>query len=459
MGSTIIKKGVGLLPADWPGFLATMALGFQHFVAIFPATVLVPALVGFNVSTTLLVSGMATLLALMVTKGRIPLYYGSSFSVIAPIMVVMAVNGGGESAIRIAQVGILAGAVIEVAVGFWVMKVGPEKVYKILPPIVTGPIAMIIAFSLASAAVGMASGMSVLKNADGQSISSMTWWLVAFVTWATTIIWSKTLKGKGLLGMLPILGGATVGYLVSIPLGLVNLAPLGQAAFLRAPRISLPNFSSPGAIGAILAIAPAVIAQIPESLSHLVQVDGAVQRIAKKSERTTPSMLSLVGLNQIADGVGDIVCGLLGGTMGTNYGETISTIIASGSATIFAIVFAALFAIVSSFNGHIEALVGSIPTAVTGGLALYLFGAFGAVGIEMLKQVEDLQEPENVAVLSIILMLGLGGIAYGGILPIPLPAVFSKFLPGGVPAIATAAFVGIATNALLKRAPGIKTKA
>lgn len=442
----VVPKRIGLLPHEFPGILATIGLGFQHFIAIFPATVLVPILTGFNVSVTLFASGLATLAALAVNRFRIPLYYGSSFSAIAAVAMVVKANGGGVDGVRVAQVGIFVAGIVQVLAGYMITKLGPQKVYHLLPARVTGPVAMIIAYALAATAIDMASG-----SCCGFAQGNVAWWTVAIVTCLATVFWSVLIK-RGLLGMLPILGGATIGYLASGFVGLLDFTKVGSAQLFRFPQVTLPAFTHPGALAAMVAIVPVVIATIPESLAHLLQIGAAVDQIAKDAgKRSKEDLTRLTGLNQISDGVGDLVTGFFGGAMGTNYGETVATVVVSRAATVWAVAAAAVIAILSSFSGHLEAIINTIPAAVTGGLALYLFGAFGVVGIKMLQDVRgDLLEPKNLAVISLILIIGIGGgNKWGGSMPIPLTGVLTNLFPGGIPAIALAALVGILLNAII----------
>lgn len=359
---------------------------------------------------------------------------------------VVKVNGGGTEGVRVAQVGIFVAGIVQVLAGWLIVKAGPQKVYRLLPARVIGPVAMIIAYALAATAIDMASG-----SCCGFAQGNATWWAVAIVTCLATVLWSVSVK-KGLLGMLPILGGAIVGYIASGFFGLLDFSKVASAQLIRTPQVTFPAFTSPGALAAIVAIVPVVIATIPESLAHLLQIGAAVDQIAEDTgKRPKGDIKQLAGVNQMSDGVGDIITGFFGGAMGTNYGETVATVVVSRAATVFAVATAAAIALLSSFSGHLEALINTIPTPITGGLALYLFGAFGVVGIKMLRQVKgDLLEPKNLAVIALILIIGIGGgNKWGGSLPIPLSGTMATFFPGGIPAIALASLVGILLNAAI----------
>src|SRR5512140_54508 len=241
-------KVIGYLPQDTPGAGAMLSLGFQQFLTMFPATVLVAILTKFDIGVTLLASGLGTIIALLVTKRRIPMYYGSSFSYIAVVITVMnkfAPACYGDPAqfycadgVRIVQLGILLTGVFEILVGLLIMRIGKNALDRILPPIVTGSMAMVIGIALANAALGNAGNWAAAEVA-GKA------WTVAFITLIATILFSVYLRGKGLWGMLPILLGAVFGYLVSIPFGLVHLDQVIAAPWFAVPKITFPAFENP----------------------------------------------------------------------------------------------------------------------------------------------------------------------------------------------------------------------
>ncbi len=225
-GKTETKtKVLGYLPQDTPKIGPLLSLGFQQFLTMFPATVVVALLTKFDVGVTLFTSGLGTIIALLVTKRKIPMYYGSSFSYMAVIITVMTKFAPAcyanpdtvycADGVRIAQLGILLTAVFEILIGLLIMRVGKSVLDRFLPPVVTGSMAMVIGIALANAALGPAGNWAAPEIA---------WkvWLVAFITLIATILFSVYLRGKGLLGMLPILLGAIFGYLVSIPFGLLD---------------------------------------------------------------------------------------------------------------------------------------------------------------------------------------------------------------------------------------------
>jgi uracil permease len=432
---------LGYMPEDAPSWGAMVSLGFQQVLTMFPATVLVAILTKFDVGVTLLASGIGTIVALLVTKRRIPMYYGSSFSYITVIITVMSLyapecfNDPSQfycpEGVRLAQVGIMATGVLEILAGLLIMRIGKAALDKVLPPIVTGSVAIVIGIALAGAALNMASAN----------------WFVAFVTLIVTIAFSVYLQGKGLLGMLPILLGATVGYLIAIPLGLVNFAPVMAAPWLRVPNFTLPAFTDPRAWSVAISIALIAIATIPESTAHLYQMSLYIDQLAKDLGRAPKSIKNLIGLNLVGDGADDLVVGFLGGCAGTNYGENNSLMAITRNYSVPVLFTASAIAILLGFVGKLAALVNTLPVAVTGGLAIYLFGVIGKQGVALIQSERvNLFDPKNLAIGATILVLGIGG-AMGlkdGLYPFQIPVLF----PNGIPAIVFAAIVGILLNAL-----------
>lgn len=436
---TITPVVKGYMPQDLPHWYEMVSLGLQQVLTMFPATVLVAALTKFDVGTTLLTSGLGTIIALLVSRRRIPLYYGSSFSYIAVIISVMTLYFPVQikdaavfyipEGVRLVQVGILGTAVVEILVGLLIMRVGKAALDKVLPPVITGSIAIVIGISLAGTAVNEAS------NA----------WGIAVITLLVTGAASVYLQNKGLLGMLPILIGAFIGYLCSIPFGLVNFGPLADAAWIRLPAITLPAFEDPRAWGIIFSIALIAIATVPESTAHLYQMSLYIDTLAKQLGRAPTSIKNLIGLNLIADGAQDTIAGLFGGAAGTNYGENNSLMAITRSYSTAVLMTAGVIAIGLAFIGKLTALVNTIPVAVIGGLMIYLFGVIGMQGVALIKAEKvNLFEPRQLFIGSVILVLGIGG-SLGlpnGIYPFNIPVLF----PNGIPAIVFSAIVGILIN-------------
>lgn len=413
-----------------------ISLGFQHVLTMFPATVLVALLTGFDPGVTLFASGLATVIALLGSGMRIPMYYGSSFSYIAAIRGVTVPAGAAApnpALAPLAQVGIIGTAVVNVIAGLIVRSVGKARLDRVLPPVVTGSVAVVIGIALGKAALDLATGTCCNPAAVSK------WWTVAFITLLVTIIFSVYLRGRGLIGMLPVLLGAIVGYIVAWFFGLVNFAPVGQAAWLRVPNFSFPAFGDPKAWATIFAIAPIAIATIPESTAHLYQISLYVDRTAEQLRRGKFEIKKLIGLNLILDGVGDGVNGLLGGCAGTNYGENNSLMVITRNYSAPVLVAAGVIAILLGFVGKLAALVQTLPPAVTGGLAIYLFGVIGLQGVAlMMAEGVDFFDPRQLAIGASILVVGIGGAAFpGGNIPI---------WGWQLPSIATSAVAGILIN-------------
>ena len=433
------KKIEGYLPNDSPPIGRMIVLGFQHVLTMFPATVLVALLVGFDVGTVLTVSGVATITALILSKmlaGKfIPLYYGSSFSYIAATLAITNAEFGVYAAdkVAIAQVGIVATGVINIIVGLIIKYAGGRKaIDRVLPPVITGSVAAVIGIALAFAALDMASAH----------------WGVAIITLVLTIAFSVYLQGRGFFGLIPVLLGAIAGYLVGALFGLVDASGIGAASWFVIPKFTLPAFSSPQAWEAIAAIAIIAIATIPESTAHLYQISLYVDNLAENMGKEKYNLRDLIGLNLVLDGIGDMINGLFGGVAGTNYGENNSLMAITLNYSGPVLIAAGAISMLLGFIGKLEALVATVPLAVSGGLAIYLFGVIGMQGIAlMVENKVSLFSSRNLAVGAVIMVVGIGGnIGYpNGFLPIP---IFQSVFPSGLPAIATAAVLGILINAI-----------
>ena len=440
MASVTKKERVfGYMPEDTPPIGSMVSLGFQQVLTMFPATVLVAILTKFDVGVTLLAGGLGTIIALLVSRRRIPMYYGSSFSYITVVITVMSqfvpecFNDPNTvycpEGVRLVQVGIIGTAVFEILIGLLIMRVGKAALDKVLPPVITGSVAIVIGIALAGSALDMAGAH----------------WGVAFITLIATVLFSVYLQGRGLLGMLPILLGAVVGYIVAVPLGLIDFAVIGAAPWLRVPAITLPAFGDARAWGAIISISLIAIATIPESTAHLYQMSLYIDQLAKELGRAPLKIKNLIGLNLVADGCDDLVVGMLGGCAGTNYGENNSLMAITRNYSVPVLMVAGAIAILLGFVGKLAAVVNTLPVAVTGGLSIYLFGVIGMQGVALIQSEKvNLFEPRQLAVGAIILITGIGGNLglENGVYPFHVPV----FFPNGIPAIVFAALVGILLN-------------
>jgi len=431
---------IGYLPDERPSFGRLILFAFQQILVMFPATVLVALLTGFHISTTIFASGFATLCFILVTKGKIPLYYGSSFSYIAAIVGITGATYGtpaSDARIGQAQFGIILSGLVSIVAGIVIVKWGSKIIDRVLPPVVTGPIAMIIGFSLAGVALTQAAGMN-------GGVASSASWVVALITLTAILILTVALK-KGVASQLPILFGILIGYVVALlsdlifQTDLVNFSRVFTEGVVNVPHFTLPIPSWT----AVLAIMPIALATIPESTAHLYQLDLYVNNLAREKGAKEYDIQNKLGINLIGDGVGDMVSALVGGPAGTNYGENISTMAITKNFSIWVLGAAAILTMALSFLTPLANLIGTIPSAVMGGASVYLFGVIGAQGIAiMIEKKVNLFSARNLGVIAVILVIGIGG-TYGfagGLIDI-----FGIKLP----AIATASIVGILLNLVL----------
>lgn len=439
-------KVFGYLPNDQPPVGQMILLGFQHVLTMFPATVLCALLMGFPVPTVLTITGFGTIVALIGSKlamGKyIPLYYGSSFSYIAAVTAITNPTFGVPADPRIlsvVQAGFLATGIINVLIGLLIRVAGGKKaVDVVLPASVTGPVACTIGIGLGAAALNNASGYLV------EPMGLVSWWVVALITLTAAILFSVYLQDKGFIGMLPILLGALTGYLVAIPFGLVNIVMGGD--IIRIPAFTFPVFNDPLTLTAIFGVGVMAIATIPESTAHLYQISLYVDHLAEEQGREKYNLSEYIGLNLMLDGLNDIVNGIFGSTAGTNYGENNSLMVITRNYSGPVLLTAGGIAILLGFLGPLADVVNSMPTAVAGGLSIYLFGVIGMQGIAlMISEKVNLYDPRQLAIGAVILIVGIGGnIGYsGGFLPFP---ILKGLFPNGLPAIATAAVMGILLN-------------
>ena len=455
------KEVIGYLPDERPSPLKLLLYAIQQVIVMFPATIAVALITGFQVSTTLFASGLATICFVFISGKKIPMYYGSSFSYLSAISGLVAAQGFAKSngilpteAIQIAQFGIIASGLVSIAAGFLVRFSGKNAVEKVLPATITGSIAMIIGLTLAGNALGDAAPAAVAEGSAATIFNSGWVWAVSLVTLLSTVFFSKYLKG--FLGQLPLLLGAGVGCLFAAILFWVGGADMSLFRSLPAEALAastwklgdgsifaLPAFSFPKVSWvAVAAIMPIAIATIPESTAHIYQLDIYVNDLAEKKGKKKYNIADLLDRNLIGDGICDMITGFIGGPAGTNYGENISTMAITKVFSIAVMIGAAIIAmVVSCFTPLIKVIYG-IPTAVIGGLEIYLFGAIAAQGIAiMIDKKVDMFSSKNIAVIASVMVIGVGGqYAFGGSIP---------FFGISVPCIAGAAIFGIFLNLVL----------
>ncbi len=437
---------VGFLPDETPPLWKLILYAIQQVIVMFPATITVALITKFHISTTIFASGFATLCFILVTKGKIPLYYGSSFSYIGAIVGLVGADYLHNTAIlpddkiAIVTFGIVMSGLVSIAAGFLVKKLGKDVIDKILPATITGPIAMVIGLTLAGNAMADAAPATA-----GPGFVNNLPWVVSLVTLIATIIFSVYLKG--FLSQLPLFLGMLVGVVVA---GILTAAT-GSDLFRQLPEavasqgvFAIPHFTIPKVYWpAALAIMPVALATIPESTAHIYQLDVYVNDLAKKlGKKKEYDLANLLGDNLIGDGIGDMVAGFMGGPAGTNYGENISAMAITRVFSVTVLITAAIIAmIISCFTPLVKAIY-SIPLSVIGGLEIYLFGAIAAQGIAiMIDKKVDMFSAKNIAVIATICVIAIGGQYYfGGMIP---------FFGMQLPALATASIFGIVLNALL----------
>jgi uracil permease len=445
---------IGYLPDERPPFWKLLLYALQQVIVMFPATVAVAIITGFHISTTIFASGLATICFLFITGRKIPLYYGSSFSYVAAIGGLMSSEALAghvlNDKIAIAQFGIVMSGFVSIAAGLIVKRFGRESIEKILPATVTGPIAMIIGLTLAGNALKDAAAISIdtmgtIRVAESQVGTAMNMaWIISLVTLLATILFSVYLRG--FWGQLPLILGPVLGCLTALVIQLttgINLFKVLPAE-ANSGIFALPIFTLPKPSWmAVAAIMPIAIATIPESTAHIYQLDIYVNDLArKKNSGKKYNLADLLGLNLIGDGVGDMVSGLVGGPAGTNYGENISAMAITRVFSVPVLIAASILAMVIACFTPLVNTIYSIPTAVIGGLEVYLFGAIAAQGIAiMIEKKVDMFSSKNIAVIATIMIIGVGGqYGFGGNIP---------FFGLEIPCVAGAAIFGILINLIL----------
>lgn len=386
------------------GHVQKSIVGVQFLFVAFGATVLVPLLVGMDPSVALFTAGIGTLIFHMITKGKVPIFLGSSFSFIAPIIKATELYGLPGTLSGLAAVGAVYG-IMSALVRFR----GVGFISHLFPPIVVGPVIMLIGLSLASTGVDMAK-----EN-----------WLLAIISLLTTIIVS--LFGKGLLRLIPIFCGIAVGYIAAIIMGLVDFKPVVDASWLALPAFVRPVFSWE----AIIFMIPVAIAPVIEHIGDVY----AINEVAGKDFVKDPGLHRTM----LGDGLACVAAAFIGGPPVTTYSEVTGAISLTKITDPAVIRIAAIVGILFSVLGKVSAILKTIPNAVLGGIMLLLFGTIASVGINsLIKNKIDLGNTRNLVIASLILTLGIGG----------AELTFGNFTIGG---IGLAALVGVILNLVIPK--------
>ncbi|MEH7502399.1 solute carrier family 23 protein [Neobacillus drentensis] len=368
-----------------------ITLSLQHLFAMFGATILVPYLVGLSPAIALISSGLGTLAFLLITKFQVPAYLGSSFAFIAPVIAAKAAGGPGGAMVGTFLAGIVYGVVALV-----ISKAGHRWIMNLLPPIVVGPVIIVIGLALSGTAVNMA------MNNPATGKYSMLHFSVALVTLIATIIFS--IYAKKMLSMIPILAGIIVGYIYALLVGVVDFKPVLDAKWLEMPEFIIPfvSYKVKFTWDLVLLMVPVAIVTLSEHIGHQLVLSKVVGRDYIKEPGLHRSILG--------DGTATIISALVGGPPKTTYGENIGVLAITRVYSVYVIAGAAVFAIVFGFIGKITALIGTIPTPVMGGVSILLFGIIASSGLRMLVDSKiDFGNKRNLVISSVILVIGIGG--------------------------------------------------
>jgi len=367
----------------------TALAGAQILFVAFGATVLVPLLTGLNPSLALLGAGIGTLIFQVCTKRQVPIYLGSSFAFIAPV--IYSVQTWGMPA----TLGALACASFFYYVAAGLVKWrGVGFIHKLLPPVVIGPVVMVIGLGLAQVAVGMATG----KAGSAQVVPYGTAIAIAGISLLATML--TAIRARGLLKLVPILVGVAVGYVVSLFVGIVDFAKVSAAAWLALPEFGHPEFNP----AAILFMIPVAIAPIVEHVGGIL----AIGSVSGKDYTENPGLHRTL----LGDGLAVNVVGLFGGPPVTTYGEVTGAVMLTKNYNPVVMTWAAGFAILMAFVGKFGALLQTIPLPVMGGIMVLLFGSIAGIGLKTLMDARvNLANARNLCIVSVTLVTGIGGLA------------------------------------------------
>lgn len=383
-----------------------LTLGLQHTFTMFGATVLVPIITGLNVSASLFLAGVGTLIFHFITKGQVPAFLGSSFAFIAPILAVAETHG-----LEYARGGIVIAGLVYLILAALIKVFGTEKVVKFFPPVVTGPIIVVIGLKLAPTAVSMASSD----------------WLLAVIAFCVVTVVS--VFAKGFLQIIPVIIGLITTYLIAVVLGKVDFTAVQEAGWVGMPGFSLAKFN----LEAILVVAPIALATMVEHIGDVIAIGATVKKDFLKSPGLVRTLMG--------DGIATSVSAMFGGPANTTYSENTGVLALTKAWDPKIMQLAAVFAMLLGIVPKLGSLISTIPTAIIGGISIVLFGMIASIGARTLVENQvDFTKSRNLIIAAVILVLGLGG----AVLPITIGAM-SLSLEG----MALAAIVGILLNVVL----------
>jgi len=389
-------------------------LALQHLIAMFGATVLVPIITGMNPSIALLSAGIGTLIFHACTKGKVPVFLGSSFAFIPVILTVKELFNGD---LAYAQGGIVVAGLIYVLLSFLIKTIGVENIQKFLAPQVIGPMIMVIGLNLVPVAYGMAT--------QNLMVAGLTLGIALLITFL----------GKGFIKQLSILIAVLVGYSIAYAMGLVDPTIVSSAKLVAIPQFTLPKFD----MGAIAIIAPVVLAVFME---HLGDITTNGQVVGK-------DFIKDPGLNRtlLGDGLATMAAALIGGPANTTYGENTGVLAITKNYDPSTLRLAAVFAIVLAFVSKIGAVLSSIPTSVMGGISIMLFSMIALIGVKTIKNSKVEMNWKNLLVMATILVLGMFSSQLSAMLGFTVGIPINETVQ--ITGLSFAAIVGIVLNAAL----------
>lgn len=409
-----------------PKLFKWFILSLQHVFAMFGATILVPILVNNSCGTevlsipiALISSGIGTLIYIVCTKGKSPVYLGSSFAFITPMIVGYSLAGRSS-----VFTGIMAVGLTYVLIALIIKITGKKWINKLLPPVVVGPMIMIIGLSLAPTAV----------EEIGLNMESVPWKniVVALVAFLTTGL--LAVRGKGFFRVIPFLMGILAGYIASMIVGIVDYSEIVSASIIEVPNFYIPFVHYSLNFDSLLTIVPIALVTMAEHIGDHKVLGEIIDR----------DLISDPGLDRtlMGDGIATFAAGLIGGPANTTYGENTSVVGMTKVASVWVLGLAAVIAILFGFLGQLTAIISSIPSPVLGGVSILLYGFISVNGLKvMIQNKVDFENIKNVIVASSMLVLGLGGAAI---------SIATNNVSLSISGMSLAAIVGILLNLLIK---------
>lgn len=389
-----------------------LTLGLQHLFAMCGATIVVPLITGLSVPVALFSAGIGTLIFHLITKGKVPVFLGSSFAFIGVVLMVSNTYGS-----EYAMGGIVVAGLTYLLFALLVKTIGLQKIKKLFPPIITGTIIIIIGLTLAPGVVS-----SNIINATQGTLGQR--WIIALITVATMI--SINLFSKGFFKSISILFGFIAGYLSSLAFGIVDIGAITSTPWFQIPSFTLPLFN----LQSIIAICSVTIVTFMEHIGDITMTSAV----------TGQDFIENPGLHRtlIGDGVATSIAGLIGGPANTTYSENVGVLTLTKNYNPFTLRLAAIFSIILAFIGKLGIILQTIPSAVIGGASILLFGMISATGLRVIKESDtDLNRNKNLIIISIMLICGISGIQ--------IPITETIVLEG----LALAAISGILLNQIL----------